>query len=160
MIRKLSFCRCIVLGWRRYCLLIFLVLGIITMWLGYYGFREFYIQQNRFDPLDLLYLSMQLFSLESGFIDDKTLPLTLNIARFLAPSVTIYALVSAIAHIFRSEPYDFRRSLLRNYVVICGMGRKATVRANDFIDEGYNVVTIESGRSNTVKKTIARTSRI
>jgi hypothetical protein len=108
---------------------------------------------------DKLYASLQLFVLESGSLDvllgaenPPTVPWQLQLARFLAPLVTVFtavAALSALALIFREQFSRVRvRWLVNDHVLICGLGRCGSRLAKSFRARGDQVVVIEADELN------------
>ena len=74
------------------------LVGAGALVFGFIGLREYLATQPDFPHggFDLLYYDVQLFVLSSPPIDNgRDFPLLLQIARFAAPAVTVYALVEA-----------------------------------------------------------------
>lgn len=95
--------------------------------LGAFGFSAHYAGATPpRNPLDIAYLTFQLFVLESGGVA-LPIPWQLEAARVLAPTVAAFATLNALAVLFRDELERFRIRLLRDHVVVCGLGRKGTV---------------------------------
>ncbi len=97
--------------------------------------------------LDIFYLSLQLFVLESGAVAPP-LPWELEAARLLAPAVALYTASKALMVIFDEQLQLLRTRLLKGHVIICGLGRKGLSLARDFHRCGYRVVAIERDDNN------------
>lgn len=115
--------------------------------IGWYGF--FLALQNQYKSfwdLDLVYLSLQLFVLESG----KQVPITngyLQIARFIAPFVTISifaVFILSLLNLFQT----FRLKSMKNHCVICGLGYLGLEIARNFAREKKSVIVIEKDTNN------------
>jgi len=121
---------------------------VATMWiaamiLGYRGFQVYYAELNEEHSVyDYLYLTVQLFVFESGWVQGNV-NWQLQLARFLAPASTVYAAIAGIAALFRDEFQTLMARFVRNHVVICGLGRRGLLLAEDFLARGFPVVTIE-----------------
>jgi voltage-gated potassium channel Kch len=98
-------------------------------------------------PPSLLYYSLQLFTLQAQPLSDP-IPPPLNVARFLAPLVAAYTAVTAVAAIFSEQLAAGRIWLLRDQVVICGLGRKGWLLAQAFLERGQRVVVVELNPAN------------
>jgi voltage-gated potassium channel Kch len=97
---------------------------------------------------DALYGSLQLFVLESGPLESP-IPLSLEIARWLAPAVAGYAAVRAALVLFRDQFQRMSlRLLLRDHVVIAGLGTKGYALAVALKHAGCRVVAIEPDERN------------
>ncbi len=97
----------------------------------------------------LLYLTLQLFVLESGAVPGAV-PWELEIARFMAPAVSAYTATMALALIFKEQLQHMRLRFLRQHVVICGLGRKGLSLASTFHQSGYKVVVIDNDAKNVL----------
>ena len=98
-------------------------------------------------PGDLLYLTLQLFVLESGAVVGPV-GWELEVARFLAPAVAAYTAVLALALLFYERFQLFRLRFVRDHVVICGLGRKGLLLARGFRERGDRVVVIDLDEDN------------
>lgn len=118
--------------------------ALVALGLGGVGFFSYFkvIGEPR-SVLDVFYLSLQLFTLESGSLVGS-LPIELEVARLLAPTVLGYTAVKALLLIFRDQIQAHRIRFLKGHVVICGLGRKGTALAREFSQAGYRVVGIDA----------------
>jgi hypothetical protein len=115
--------------------------------LGYIGFRSYFIASGDPRPaLNLLYLALQLFTLESGSVPGHV-PLTLDLARLAAPLIAAWAGLKVLFQVFRDEFAAFRLRRLHDHVIVCGLGDKALHYARDFA-ESSRVVVIERNPEN------------
>ncbi len=134
--------------WSRTRLWFLIALVVITFLLGYVGFAEYYAAlQVTQTPLDLAYLSAQLFILQSGAVPSP-LPWTLELARYLALGLAFYTVVVTLARIFADQVYAMQLRRMHNHVVICGLGRKGWLLAQRFQDMGKTVVVVERDPEN------------
>lgn len=118
-------------------------LAAIAAALGYVGFERLLAAAG--DPassFDLIYLTLQLFVLESGSVDGPV-PWQLGLARFLAPAVAAYTAIKGLTFLFRDHLTGLRARRQRNHVVICGLGRKGLALAHGLLGRGERVVAIE-----------------
>ncbi len=123
-------------------------MGAAAIVLGYWGFGKHFADRGETRSfLDLTYLVLQLFTIESGAVPAP--PWQLEAARFLAPIVPAWALVKALAAIFGEQLLALRLRFLRGHVVICGLGRKGLQLAKDFRAQGLRVVALELDPSNS-----------
>jgi hypothetical protein len=124
-----------------------------TLWLaafllGYWGFSQYYAAKGETRPvLDRLYLTLQLFTLESGSVPGPK-GWVLELARFLAPTVTAYTAVQALAVIFFEQFQFIRIRRIRDHLIICGLGRKGYLLTQAFLALGMPVVIIENDEDN------------
>lgn len=137
---------------RRWLWIGILTAGVLaTCVLGFLGFRAHLAAQPEIpdaDPafLDLVYLTLQLFTLESGAV--TTPPWTLQIARYLAPVVVGYTVVLAAVGLGFRQYQIWRARMQRGHVVICGLGLTGYTFARRFRDAGERVVAIELDEEN------------
>jgi hypothetical protein len=134
--------------WHDYPWIMVGILWIVAFTLSYLGFeRELISEGLDHTPLDLIYLSIQLFTLNEGaFLGEKNLQI--EIARFLAPSVAAYTLFQTIAVVFKDQFQALRLRSLKNHVIVCGLGKKGTLYANGFSKQGFDVVGIDKDPNN------------
>jgi len=123
-------------------------LALAAAALGYIGFwRYFQYLGDARSPLDLGYLVLQLFVLESGAVSGFV-PWQLEVARILAPAVAGYALAKGIAAVFHEQLQSIRARMSRGHAVICGLGGKGLRLARSFLQSRYRVVVIERNQKN------------
>ena len=129
--------------WRDYQWPLLLGLEFILLVLGYVGFAKYTAALSEsLSPLDLFYLTLQLITMESGAVSGP-ISWELEVARLLIPAVTAYTAVKTFAIIFRRQIQSIKLWFIRDHVVICGLGRKGFLLANNFRDRGETVVVIE-----------------
>ena len=105
--------------WRAFHWWVVGVAALCALALGFVGFRDYY-GAGAYTSWDLLYLSLQLFPLQSGAITGPA-PLSLEVARLLAPVVAAYALAVVVVSVAREELAGMRTRLNRGHVVVCGL---------------------------------------
>lgn len=114
--------------------------AFVLGWCGFYQHAaEHGVDRSVWDHL---YLTLQLFSLESGAAA-APLPWELELARFLAPLVTLGTVILAGLAVFRENLQSFRLGFIRNHVVICGLGDKGLYMTQSFRRRGMKVVVVE-----------------
>src|ERR671924_45830 len=122
------------------------VLGLFFLFalgLGMDGFRQHFDASGEDrSPTDILYLTLQLFTLKSGDTATPT-PWQLDVARFLAPAVALSAALYALASVFREQLQLLRTRFWRRHVVVCGLGRKGSMLAESFRAQGDRVMAVE-----------------
>jgi hypothetical protein len=129
--------------WRGQRWFVIGALWLLALALGYAGFaRHFAALGQAQPPTSLLYLSVQLFVLNSGAVEGAV-PWQLDLARFLAPAVATYTALAALAVLFYEQLQLFRVRFSRDHIVICGLGRKGLLLAKGFCERGDRVVVIE-----------------
>lgn len=124
------------------------IIALISLCCGYLGFREYTIEQNSSRSFwDLLYLSLQLFIMESGAVAG-TLNWKFELARFLSPAIAAYAAISAFTLIFREQIQLFKVRFFKDHIIICGLSNKGLLLSQGLLDNGYRVVIIELDEGN------------
>jgi hypothetical protein len=126
--------------WRSYHWGVVGALALLALVLGFVGFHR-YLGPGAQTNLEIFYLTLQLFVLESGNITGSA-PLSLEVARLLAPAVAGYAVAAVVARIFREELTALRTRLQADHVIICGLAAGWTL-AQMLRAAGEKVVAIE-----------------
>ncbi len=122
-------------------------LAVLALGLGLVGFRRHFAALGETPPPgQVLYLTLQLFTLESGAVTPVNTPL--QIARFLAPLVAAYAIMRALLRLMSIEARRGWVWLTGRHVVICGLGRKGARLVEQLRALGQQVVVIESDEQN------------
>ncbi len=124
--------------------------GIIlfSLVLGYIGFSKHsgILGESR-TPLDIIYLTLQLFVFESGSVTGPV-PWELEIARLLLPVLAAYTAMKALAVIFKQQLQLLRLRFMKNHIIICGLGQKGALITQKFRGKGERVVAIELNEGN------------
>ena len=138
----------------EWCLIGASVLAVFVV--GSVGFYRYYLASGEpISLLDSVYLSLQLFTIESGALDPPV-NAWLQSARFLAPLIAAYTAVRAFTLLFYDRYKQFRARSFKDHVIICGLGEKGLRLATDFIDRGSKVVVIEQDESSDSLATVRR----
>lgn len=120
------------------------LIAVVVFVLGYVGFGEYFEDLGQQKAgLDIVYLTVQLFTLESGAVPETGAPWQLEMARFAAPAILATALVATVAVAFREQLTEWRLHRQRGHVVICGLGTAGTRLVGALLDSGRRVVGIE-----------------
>ncbi len=140
-----------------------LVTGLITLFLGWWGFLvQFSLEQSGGTVFDALYRAIQLFIVNSGSEYFNPVP-QIEIARYLAVLIiafstlyiiyrTLYDQVRLLCLKGRILAFPILRRLFasvdtpRGHVVICGAGFLGSVMACHFQKEGRNVIVLEKDK--------------
>ncbi len=124
------------------------LLWLATLLLGYIGFSNYAMATGGVQArMDTLYLTIQLFILESGSVPGPK-PWELEAARLLAPTVAAYTAVQALALLFAEQFQALQLRFARHHEIICGLGRRGTLLARSFRAQGHRVVVIEQDHNN------------
>jgi voltage-gated potassium channel Kch len=94
---------------------------------------------------DVIYNSLKLFL---GSPPQRPFGWQLDVARFLAPLVAGFAGFSALRVVFWDRVQQMRIPLMRNHVVVCGLGYVGSVFVRRLRAEGKKVVVIDSDADN------------
>ena len=134
-------------GWKAEWLAIGLGAGIAVV-LGCIGFAQMYaaIGEER-DFWDSLYGSLQLFVLESGSVTGPVY-WPLQVARFLAPAVTLITAATAIAFVIGEQLGQVHLRLVKDHTVICGLGRRGLLVTKELTRRGESVVVVDNDEGN------------
>ncbi|MFG1695320.1 RyR domain-containing protein [Nonomuraea sp. NPDC049309] len=120
------------------------LLALVSLALGYAGLR---LHLAGADPaptlLDLVYYDLQLFVLDPQPLDAPgPLPWPLEVARFTAPAVTIYALAETVRLLLGAEYRRLRAREASGHAVVCGTGPLGQALAQRLREAGRTVVVI------------------
>lgn len=133
--------------WRNYRWQMTAVTAIAAVVLGIIGIGQYNHDEA---AIDRLYSTIELFSFSFQSRPGASLPVALEIARFLAPLTVAYAGFRAIASIFVQQWTKFRvQVLFRDHVVVCGLGWTGLRFAITFRERGMKVVAVDRNPSAT-----------
>jgi len=134
----------------RYEPFLLLVWGAVFLLLGFLGFTAYNeCHESPMPPAHNLYQALQLFALHSiNTESEECVRLPLQLARFLAPTLTFYAAIRALLFIFSSQLFALKLSRSRNHIVVCGLGRRGFLFAKEFLEGAERVVVIEENPNN------------
>ena len=101
-------------------------------------------------PLDYLYRVVQLFTAEGDWTaGHESLPLALEVARFLAPVVAIASLIIIFAEGIWTGVVNMRLRMYSDHVVVIGLSSAAMVLIRSCHARKLSVVVIERDQSNS-----------
>jgi hypothetical protein len=134
-----------VVAFNRYAWAIVGTLAVMAIVLGAWGFHLHHAAVGqRSTWSDALYMSLQLFTMNSGAVAGGV-EWQLEVARFLAPLVTVFAAARALAVFFYEH---FQGGVLRllghDHIIVCGVGRKGAALVEELRRHDHWVVVIES----------------
>nr|MBC7244260.1 NAD-binding protein [Chloroflexota bacterium] len=134
--------------WYEHQWFVALGLWLVTLCLGYVGFIKHFADLGQVrSSLDLLYLTLQLFPLQSGAVSPP-ISWELQVARLLAPAIAAYTVWQALASLFYQQLQSLRLRFMHDHVVICGLGRMGLLLTRGFLQQGEHVVVIEQDEGN------------
>src|SRR5262245_14442243 len=124
----------------------FVAVAIVSLALGIVGFAQLLAAGGGpVHPLDVIYYSLQLFTLGAEPLQrGGPYPIAIEVARFTAPAVTIYALIEAGRLLFAAEVARLRARRARGHVVVVGDGLLAAGLARRLNAQGQYVVSVSS----------------
>jgi len=124
------------------------LMWVVTIVLGYIGFSRYFSTLGEAHSVsNVLYRTLQLFVLESGFISGAV-EWEFQVARYLAPAVAAYTAVQALAILFQEQLRLFRIRFFKDHIVICGLGQKGWLLSRGFRERNEQVVVIEKDMDN------------
>lgn len=136
--------------WFDYRFLVFAIICILSFYLGYAGLKKYYAASGEKQSVfDIVYLTLQLFVMQSG-APTGAKPWELEMARFLAPAVTLLTAAEAMFVIFYEKIQRFFLKFMDDHIIICGLGRKGWLMAREFVDRGERVLVIEEDENNSL----------
>jgi len=135
--------------WWRYQWGVLVAVGILSLVLGYLGFREYYhLHPDKPHGVgDLIYYTTQLVPMISGGLD-KPIPWDLDLARHVLPLVVGYAGLAALVVLFSAQVHRLRLGRMHGHVVVCGLGRKGLLLTRRLGELGLATVVIERDADN------------
>jgi len=119
------------------------LLAITAFSLGYAGFAIHFGGER--SAADMAYLSLQLFTVESGNSAGPSPPVVLEIARFLAPAATAYALGRALVRVFHDEIEHWRLRRRTGHTVVIGLGWLGLALVERLLQQNRPVVAVAIG---------------
>jgi len=120
--------------------LLVILFGFIGFWLAYRSRTEFH------SIPDLLYYTLQLFTLQSG-AQVPVNTIFLEIARFLAPLISFYVIVSVIFILIQQFRLFLFNVIPSRHVIVCGLGYLGPEIVR-YYKNSIRVVVIESDPNN------------
>jgi hypothetical protein len=125
------------------------LMWFVSMVVGFWGFALYYKGEGMdMSAWDLIYVTLQLFTVESGFVTGENVRWQLELARLMAPATTLYTAIAAFALIFQERIQLLRLRFLKDHTVICGLGRRGALLTRSFLDQHKDLVIIENDANN------------
>jgi len=119
-----------------------ILLTVISMGLGLTGFRLWFVAAGETASFwDLLYLTIQLFTMESGAPGGE-IPFILNVARYLAPATLAIAAVKTFFWLLGDQIRQFRMRNVKGHVVVCGANSLTTRLIRNLLEQGDHMRVI------------------
>lgn len=118
------------------------VLALIAVALGWIGFEESATASGHASSATTgLYHALQLFELHMAEVPEPV-PWQLDVARFLAPALTLFAAASAVLALVGGQLDRLRARRSSGHVIVCGLGDLGTRAARSLRAAGHHVVAI------------------
>jgi voltage-gated potassium channel Kch len=119
------------------------VAALVALLLGYVGLAEHLRQSPEYQVWDVLYYDFQLFVLGSTPLEEHgPFPAPLQVARFIAPVVTVYTIVEGVRVFSTTEFRRLRARKARGHVVVSGDTPLAAALSRRLRSEGRRVVDV------------------
>jgi len=129
---------------------LFWLVALVAGLVGFYKLSIQYKQDQSWS--DLVYQTLHLPFMPSDLVG-KDMNKWLDVARFLAPLMALLTGLQALALLLGDRIQGFKlRHLCRGHVVICGLGRKGVVLAEQFRKSGARLVLIDRNEINPSAK--------
>ena len=123
-----------------------MLIGVAVV-LGTLGYRDYFHSLNTTATIsDLAYLVINLFFME--FEAKGKLPVTLDIARWLAPATLSYAVIRTLMSLIHNKIQRLKLSYFKNHAVIIGLNDRTVNVALSFKQSGIKTVVIDSDEYN------------
>ncbi len=136
------------LFWGEVKIPLLIVLGLLSVSLGVLGFERYFTQVGSAHNFGRsLYDALGLLEFKGGDLPTP-LPWELEVARWLSPAVTMYAVLLGLVALFRNQIRIIRLRFGAGHVIICGLGQKGLLLAKTFHASGQTVAVIESDANN------------
>ncbi len=123
-------------------------LWVIAFILGFWGY--YLLDANKVnDYSDYVYEALQLFGLKGEWELGEKLPWQHEVARFLAPFLTIFTVIFAFVTKLKSRIKNaWASTFYTKHIVVLGLGTKGSIIAQSFLADGYKVIAIEIDERN------------
>ena len=135
------------LVWRRYNKRLHVLLWFLALVIGPFGFNPEACNPGvPCEPrgiLDRIYLTLQLFTLESGMADGSDINVSLQLARFFAAIAAAWTLLRTIGSDFIDLAKLQWAGLVGGHIVVCGLGQTGSLLVETLTRRGVQVVAIE-----------------
>jgi len=121
-------------------LVLLAVSSVIVLLIGTLGFYQISPERG---VLTAFYLAIQLFSMNSGIVEEVPTPPLIEVSRWLALGtllIVVYAVVKALLEYFGSA---FRIAAMKDHAIVCGAGQRGEALAKR-LSESYKVIVIEA----------------
>lgn len=126
---------------------VLIALSVLAFALGFIGHTEYFkLQQTAVTLSDLTYFTVNLFLMDFGA--SGKLPLSLDIARWLAPATLSYALIKTFMSLINNKLQKYRLSHLSEHAIIIGLNKRSMNIAVSFRNNGIKTVVVDEDANN------------
>lgn len=129
--------------WQSYSWQFLSGFGLFIYIIGVIGFYIEQPEKNLMAFFNSLYLSLQLFTIDSGSKDISNW--WFNIARFAAPAIIAFSSIKAFYGLFMEQLVLSRVRKWKNHIVICGLGSKGLFLLGKYFSDN-NIIIIEKNK--------------
>jgi len=121
-------------------LILLAISSLLVLILGTLGFYQVSPERGL---LTSLYLAVQLFSMNSGLVDEIPTPLLIEISRWLALGTLIMVIYAASRALLEHFGSAFRIASIKDHAIICGAGQRGGALAKR-LSRNYRVIVVEA----------------
>lgn len=137
------------------------ILGAVAFVLAFIGFNTYFVEngiQRNF--LDLIFHSIKIFGME--LVDEyaSPLPITLEIARWLAPGVLLFTAVKGIIYLVRREFKLMKARGYKNHIIVSGLNENSTFLVNDLLNKNEKVILVSTESDEAKKEVLERSGAV
>jgi Trk K+ transport system NAD-binding subunit len=126
---------------------VLIALSVLAFTLGFIGHTEYFkLQQTAVTLSDITYFTVNLFLMDFGA--SGKLPLSLDIARWLAPATLSYAIIKTFMSLINNKLQKYRLSHLSEHAIIIGLNKRSMNIALSFRKSGIKTVVVDEDANN------------
>ncbi|MBL7980113.1 MAG: hypothetical protein JNN12_17385 [Bacteroidetes Order II. Incertae sedis bacterium] len=125
-------------------------MAVVAFILGLVGYWQYY----RLNPSeigwtwwDIFYKVGRFFVIEGDEPMGPSVPLVLQISRFMAPIPPVFAAAKAIFSVFQNEIRAMQAHFYKDHVVFLGLGSQGSQLAREFLEDGKKVIFVKTALS-------------
>jgi voltage-gated potassium channel Kch len=123
--------------------LILFFLGVVAFVLGFIGYNIYFVEQGIHRHfVDLIFHTVKLYGFEVVDEYASPLPISLDIARFLAPGVLIYTALKTLIFLARRELNYLRIKAFKNHIIVSSINNYSRYLINDLLDKREKIILI------------------
>jgi hypothetical protein len=123
--------------------------------LGVIGYLSYHVGDDQISFTTALYHTAQLFVLHAPHFSEPV-PLTLELARWLAAASSFLALFNTAVYMFHDERITLVLRNRRNHAIVCGLGRRGFSVVEGLTSSGQKVVAVDKSPEPEVVERLRR----